>query len=79
LANPTPPPAHPATWELLRTAQAEDEARLRHNHPKRMKKLTTAKHMNRTSYSALKVDIALHIFDLEVANQLRLRRHGGWV
>ena len=58
--------------------QREDEARLQQGKKKRMRKLTTSKHINRTSYAALKVDLALHIFSLEIAGQLRLRRHGGW-
>lgn len=71
-------PGHHVRWATLRYVQAEDEARLRRGNKKFMRKLTTAKHINRTSYAALKVDLALHILSLEVADQLRLRRHGGW-
>ena len=64
---------------ILRKVQAEDEARLQRGKKKRMRKLTTSKHINRTSYAALKVDLAMHILNAEIADQLRLRRHGGWV
>ena len=70
---------HPVRWSILRKVQAEDEARLQRGKKKRMRKLTTSKHINRTSYAALKVDLAMHILNAEIADQLRLRRHGGWV
>ena len=70
---------HAVRWSLLREAQAEDEARLQAGHKKRMPWLTTAKHINRTSYSQLSVDVAMAVLSLNTADQLRLRRHGYWV
>ena len=70
---------HRVRWSIFRKVQKEDEARLQRGKKKRMRKISTAKHINRTSFSALKVDIAIHVLSMDVADQLRLRRHGGWV
>ena len=70
---------HRVRWSIFRKVQQEDEARLQRGKKKRMRKISTAKHINRTSFSALKVDIAIHVLSTDVADQLRLRRHGGWV
>jgi len=43
-----------------------------------MRKIKQSTHINRTSYAALKVDLAIHILSVEVADALRLRRHLGW-
>ena len=48
------------------------------NRPKMMRWLTEAKHIKRTSYAALKVDLALAVISIPTADQLRLRRRGGW-
>ena len=79
LADPARRLEHRVRWSILRAVQAEDEQRLQRGLKKRMRKLTTAKHINRTSYSALKVDIAVHVLSKDVADQIRLRRYGGWM
>ena len=57
----------------------EDERRCQEGHRKRMRWLTTVRDMDRTGFSALKVDPAVHVMDPRTADQLRLRRHGFWV
>jgi hypothetical protein len=69
---------HDICWADLKRVQAVDEARLRKGHKKRIKWLTTAKHMERTSYSQLSVDVALAVLSLPTADQLRLYRRGHW-
>ena len=66
--------AYPAVWQQLRAAQAEDAQRLL----PRMRWLRTKEHINRTSFAALKVNNALAVLCNETADQLSLRRHGGW-
>ena len=43
-----------------------------------MRWLTTAQHINRTGFSRMKVGLAIDVCSIKTANQLRLRRHGGW-
>ena len=45
---------------------------------RRMRWLTTATHINRTGFSRMKVGLAIDVCKIDTANQLRLRRHGGW-
>ena len=71
--------AHPVLWAQLKQAQAEDEAWLRAGHKRRIPKLTEAQHMKRTGFSALKVNLAIHVLSMDVANQLQLRRRHMWV
>ena len=66
------------TWRILREVQAEDEARARRMEGKRMPHLTTAQHIRKTGFSCMKVGPALRVLSLDTANQMRLRRHGGW-
>ena len=70
---------HRVCWSDFAAIQALDEKRLQEGHKKRMRKISTAKHIKRTSYAALKVDLAIHMLNNEIADALRLRRHGGWV
>lgn len=58
--------------------QGEDEERQQNGEKKRLRGLTTAKHIRRTSFSALKVDTAVAVLNISIADALRLRRHGGW-
>ena len=69
---------HEVIWMQLRRVQAEDEARLQEGKKKRMKWLSTSKHIERTSFSQLSVDGAMAIANLATADQIRLLRHGGW-
>jgi hypothetical protein len=78
MADPSPI-SHALVWEHLREAQDEDEQNCRNARKRRMKWLTKARDINRSSYSSLKVDPALHVLSVATADQLRLRRHGGWV
>jgi hypothetical protein len=41
--------------------------------------LTTARDINRTGFTQLSVGAAVHVACKPTADQLRLRRHGGWV
>ena len=70
---------HKLAWSQLRRAQVEDEMRCQSGHKKRMPWLTTARDIDRTAFSSLKVDPAIHVLRLDTADQLRLRRTGGWV
>ena len=65
-------------WSQLAKAQLEDEEMLRHAGKQRMKWLSRSRDINRTSFSALKVDVALHVMCMPTVNQLMLRRHGLW-
>ena len=38
----------------------------------------TAAHINKTGFSRMKVGLAIDVCSILTANQLRLRRHGGW-
>ena len=69
---------HQVGWADLRRVQAIDEQHLRSGHKKRMRWLTTNKHINRTSYSQLSVDVAMAVLSLSTADQLRLYRRGHW-
>ena len=62
----------------MRIAQQEDEERCRRGHKKKMPKLTTARHFKRTGFAALKVQPAIDIISVEIADALRNRRHGEW-
>ena len=70
--------ARPVKWAHLRKAQKEDEDRQRAGGWKKMPKLKTNVHINRTSYAALKVDLAIHVMSMDNADSLRLRRYSGW-
>ena len=69
---------HRVCWMDLRRVQAEDEDWVKAGHKKRMKWLSKSKHIDRTSFSALSVDTAMAVLSMSTADQLRLRRHGGW-
>ena len=72
---------HRVCWSDFAAIQpgAGREAPAGEGHKKRMRKISTAKHIKRTAYAALKVDLAIHMLNNEIADALRLRRHGGWV
>ena len=70
---------HKITWRILREMQSEDEERVRRGHKKRMRFVCAAEHIRRTSYTCMKVGHALRVLSMDMANQMRLRRHGGWV
>jgi len=70
---------HHLEWRTLKKIQAEDEDRSRLTGCwRRMRWLTAAQHMNKTGFSRMKVGLSLNILCIKTANQLRLRRHGGW-
>ena len=65
-----------AGW--LQAGVREDEARGQQGGMRRMRWLTVAQHVNRTSYSCMKVNLAVAVLKPETADQLQLRRLGGW-
>ena len=69
---------HTVTWRTLREMQSEDEERVQRGHKKRMRWMCAAEHIKRTSYTCMKAGHALRVLSMDTANQMRLRRHGGW-
>ena len=60
---------------MFAKVQKEDEDRLQRAGKKRMRMLRHEVHIKRTGYAQLKVDLAILLLSLDVANVLRLRRH----
>ena len=52
---------HEVLWQTLRTLQTADERRQQRNQPKLFPWLTTAKHINKTSFSRMRVGLAIAV------------------